>query len=105
MFRNVCEQLPNQIENVSKLCTYIKFKNYYVKDPYIYNRGSILRRLRSGTFPLGIETGCFKNIPRELRLCTMRNDNDIEDETHFMFYCNQYNDLWEYLYEKICPKY
>ncbi len=35
----------------------------------------------------------------------MCNENDIEDETHFMFYCNQSNDLWEYLYEKICPKY
>ncbi len=35
----------------------------------------------------------------------MCNDNDIENETHFMFYCNQYNHLREYLYEKICPKY
>ncbi len=35
----------------------------------------------------------------------MCNDNVIEDETHFIFYCNQYNDLREYLYEKIHPKY
>ncbi len=35
----------------------------------------------------------------------MCNDNIIEDETHFIFYCNQNNDLKEYLYEKICPKY
>ncbi len=35
----------------------------------------------------------------------MLNDDDIEDETHFKFYCNQYNDLREYLYEKIHPKY
>ncbi len=32
----------------------------------------------------------------------MCNDNDIEDDTHFMFY---YNDLREYLYEKIYPNY
>ncbi len=25
LFRNVCEQWPNQIQNVSKLCNYIKF--------------------------------------------------------------------------------
>ncbi len=31
----------------------------------------------------------------------MCNGNDIEDETQFMFFCNQYTDLWEYLYEKI----
>ncbi len=35
----------------------------------------------------------------------MCNDNVIEDETHFIFYCNQYNDLRKYLYEKICTKY
>ncbi len=35
----------------------------------------------------------------------MCNDNVIEDETHFIFYCNLYNDLREYLYEKIRPKY
>ncbi len=35
----------------------------------------------------------------------MCNDNVIEDETHFIFYCNQYNDLREYLYEKILPQY
>ncbi len=35
----------------------------------------------------------------------MCNDNVIDDETHFIFYCNQYNDLRKYLYEKIRPKY
>ncbi len=55
--------------------------------------------------PLSIETGRFQNIPREFRLCIMCNDNVIKDETHFIFDCNQYNDLREYLYEKICPKY
>ncbi len=35
----------------------------------------------------------------------MYNDNVIEDETHFIFYCNQYNDLQEYLCKKIRPKY
>ncbi len=110
MFRNFCEQWPNQIQNVSKLCTYIKFKSCYDKDPYIYtvyNRGhrAILAKFRSGILPLSIETGRFQNIPREFRLCTMYNDNIIEDGTHFICYCNQYNDLREYLYEKICPKY
>ncbi len=72
-----------------------------------YNRGhrSILARYRSGIIPLSIETGRFQNTPREFRLSTMCNDNVIEDETHFIFYCNQYNDLQEYLYEMILPKY
>ncbi len=58
-----------------------------------------------GFFPLVLKLGVFQNIPREFRLCTMCNDNVIEDETHFIFYCNQYNDMREYLYEKISPKY
>ncbi len=71
----------------------------------IVDIGQILAKFRSGIIPLSIETGRFQNMPREFRLCTMCNDNVIEDETHFIFYCNQYNDLREYLYEKICPKY
>ncbi len=110
MFRIFCEQWPNQIQNVSKLCTYIKFKSCYCKDPYVctvYNHGhrSILAKFRSGILLLSIETGHFQNIPMEFRLCSMSNDNAIEDETHFIFDCNQYNDLREYLYEKIRSKY
>ncbi len=93
-----------------RIFTYIKCKSYYGKDPYVctlYNHGhrSILARFRSGIISLSIETGHFQNIPKEFRLCTMCNDNDIEDETHFIFYCNQYNDLRKYLYVKMYPKY
>ncbi len=64
LFRNFCEQWPNQEQNVSMLCTYIKFKNCYGKDPYVctvYNRGhrAILAKFRSGILPLSIETGHF----------------------------------------------
>ncbi len=74
------------------------YKSYYGKDPYVcpvYNRGhrAILAKFRAGILPFSIETGHFQNIPREFRLCTMCNNNVIEDETHFIFYCNQYNDL------------
>ncbi len=69
LFRIFCEQWPNQIQNVSKLCTYIKFKRCYGKYPYVctvYNCGhrAILDKFRSGILPFSIETGCFQNIPR-----------------------------------------
>ncbi len=64
----------------------------------ILGHKAILAKFRSGILLLSIETGHFQNIPREFRLCTMCNDNDTEDETHFIFYINQYNDLQEYLY-------
>ncbi len=68
-FRHFCEQWPNQIQNVSKLCPYTKFKSCYGIDPYvctIYNHGhrAILAKFRSGILPLSIETGHFQNIPR-----------------------------------------
>ncbi len=53
LFTFFCKQWPNQIQNVSKLCTYIKFESCYGKDPYVctvYNRGhrAILANFRSG---------------------------------------------------------
>ncbi len=35
LFRIFCEQWTNQIQNVSKLFTYIKFKGCYGKDLYV----------------------------------------------------------------------
>ncbi len=65
LFRTFCEQWPNQIQNVSKLCTYIKFKSCYGKDTYvctIYNLGhrAILSKFRSGILPLVLKLGIFK---------------------------------------------
>ncbi len=60
---------------------------------YNHRHRAILAKFISGIFLLSVETGHFQNIAREFRLCTICNDNVIENETHFIFYCNQCNDL------------
>ena len=87
-----------QVVKVPKLRTYIKFKNTYETEPYVFkvfDRGhrSILAQFRTGILPLAVETGRYTNIPLEYRLCTFCKDNVIEDECHFLFKCQQYNEL------------
>ena len=52
---------------------------------------SYLTQLRLGILPINIETGRYKSIPLERRLCTLCNLDQIEDEIHILFYCNKYN--------------
>ena len=46
-----------------------------------------LVKLRISSHKLRIETGRYDNIPRDERLCSLRNYNRIEDETHFLLDC------------------
>jgi hypothetical protein len=52
-------------------------------------------RLRLSSHPLKIETGRYGNrrTERHLRLCSLCNKNDIEDEYHFIIICPLYTDL------------
>ena len=67
------------------------------------NRGqrSLLAQFRSGILPLKIETGRYQNIPPEFRLCIMCDRDVIEDESHFMFHCQLYDNIRQKLYGKI----
>ena len=49
--------------------------------------------------PLSVETGRFNAIPLEFRLCVFCVDNVVEDEYHFFFSCNLYNDLRSSLFD------
>ena len=54
---------------------------------------AVVAKLRSGTLPLAIETGRYTQTPREERLCRSCNANLIEDEMHFIFDCEKYDDI------------
>ena len=41
---------------------------------------------------LAIETGRYYNIPPENRICTLCNENFVEDESHFLLYCKLYKE-------------
>ena len=56
---------------------------------------------RIGNHKLRIETGRYDQISTVNRLCPICASNQIEDETHFLIYCNQYSILRDKFYEKI----
>ena len=93
------EWLTN-IQSVSKLSNYRKFKLEYGAESYIYkihNRAhrSIFAQLRCGILPLKIETGRYSQIPLEYRVCIFCNINAVEDEIHFLFDCPLYSAIRE----------
>ncbi len=52
---------------------------------------SLLSQFRYRILPLELETGRYKGIDRENRLCTLCNTGEIEDQIHFSFTCPVYD--------------
>ena len=63
-----------------------------------------LVKLRFSSHKLRIETGRYDKIPRDERLCSLCNCNNIEDETHFLLDCPSYSSIRDRLFSKIEPK-
>ncbi len=53
---------------------------------------SLISQLRLGVLPLRIETGRFVRLDEADRLCQVCSNNDIENEFHFLFECDEYNE-------------
>ena len=84
------------IANKPKLRTYVKFKCHINTEDYVtlnLNRKerSLLTKLRSGTLPLAIEKGRYRNQALEQRVCILCHQNEIEDEIHFVINCPYYS--------------
>ncbi|CAG2224647.1 unnamed protein product [Mytilus edulis] len=91
------DRWSNEVRTMPKLRTYKTFKSEFSTEPYVKRhlsrvQRSALARIRSGTFPLEIEQGRYRNIPPNLRICKLCNSGSIEDETHFLIYCDRYTD-------------
>ena len=83
------------------------FKHDIVTEEYVRSlipkgKRSLMAQLRCGVLPLSIETGRFKNIKDEVTGCFRRlkpeertyeicNNNEIEDEFHFIMKCTKYS--------------
>ena len=99
----------SELQIKPKLRTYIKFKENFETESYVkfcINRlqRSLLAQLRSGTLPLNIETGRFRNIDVENRKCTLCNHNTVENEVHFVCECPVYDDHRSIMYNEILNK-
>ena len=55
----------------------------------------------SAAHKLRIETGRHTRTPVEARLCTQCNQQELEDERHFILACTKYNDQRNKLVQRL----
>ena len=78
-----------------KLRNYNKVKDSFDIPAYVSSYldrplRSYVARIRCGVLPLKIETGRYRNIPVDDRLCQSCDLNMVEDEIHFLLKCPYY---------------
>ena len=89
-----------------KLRVYNMYKWAFGKEDYVdlnisYMERSLIAQFRAGTLPLNIEVGRYRNITLDMRVCTVCDKNEVEDEYHVLCNCSLYDDLRINLYRKI----
>ena len=94
-----CRALP-------KLRTFQQFKDFYSHAPHTFKPLSFFQRKQISKFRLGmlqlrIETGRYFRIAAEDRICQTCNAGQVEDETHFLIYCNTYRQNRQQLFGNI----
>ena len=85
-----------EVKSEGKLVFYSKIKRKYRKELYlqlqnIKNRNAI-RNIRISTHILNIETGRYKGINRDERICDLCSLNTVETEIHFLTECPTFNE-------------
>ena len=98
-----------EINRKPKLRFYRTFKTTFSLEKYVsYNLNSSERsltaQLRMGILPLAIETGRFNNTKAEERLCNICNNGETEDEWHFIFRCETYENERQLFFNEITLK-
>ena len=88
----------HKIGSSSKLYFYRKVKHNFSSEKYldiVQNSNGFSKKtvkLRISNYSLLVETKRYSRpkIPRENRICELCHLNEVEDETHLLFYCPQY---------------
>ncbi len=102
-----CNQLQQYVLDKPKLRTYVKFKVSYNVEDYVMSfmshaQRSCLAQLKCGILPLHIETGRWQGTQLDKRICKVCSSNSVENEEHFIFHCNKYNNTRSNFYQQIC---
>ena len=91
-----------------KLRTFIQFKDFTSDPPHIFKPLSFMQRKSLSKFRLGllhlrIETGRFvrPRLEPEDRVCHICGNGEVEDEKHFLLFCNRYQQLRQTLFNQI----
>ncbi len=97
LFKYYAEIWKNEIVKFPKLRSYILFKDEFCTEDYVKmdltrRERSLLCQTRLGILPLRIETGRYVNEQIEDRICLVCNKNEIENENHFIFECDTYEE-------------
>lgn len=101
------------LHNQPKLRTYRLFKSEYTCENYVSmimskSLRSFIAQLRCGVLPLRIETGRFRNLAVDDRLCIFCDLGVVETETHFCFVCPLYSCIRLLFYNaiyRLCPEF
>ena len=93
-----CNKWNTDILKQPKLRTYIQIKNEYKCENYVsmnLSRSirSYIAQIRCDVLPLHIETGRYRNLKVEERLCKVCDLKTVENELHFVFDCPTYSQL------------
>jgi hypothetical protein len=81
------------IDTGSKTLNYRLFKNKFEFENYLNSlddRDIFTFGLNNHKLP--VESGRWKNIPRELRICNLCNTADLGDEFHYLLKCNYFSE-------------
>ena len=94
----MARQWKFELQQKPKLRTYRLFKNEFKtsNSVFVCNRAkrSLLSKFRTGILPLRIETGrWYQGTNLEERVCEICGNGEVEDESHFLLKCNEYEDL------------
>ncbi len=91
-----------------KLETFLQIHDRSLTQPVICKnlsrtQRSIVMKFKCGVLPLLIETGRYKDIPRELRICRICDSGAVESERHFLMECNALSDVRQHHKSKLPP--
>ena len=96
-----------------KLRTYVSLKSHFGREKYLsimsnFEQRRSFTRLRISSHRLKIETGRYQGTLPNDRICSKCDSGDVEDENHFLFHCDKFNNDRDTLFQEIvktCPNF
>ena len=91
---------------MSRLSLYKTIKNNFSLEKYVTivqdrKQRSLLAKSRMGILPVKEETGRYRGINKEDRLCVYCDQGVVESGTHFILHCPKYGQIRKPFYDNI----
>ena len=98
-----------KLQHKPKLRTYVQFKETFETEEYVRHcssrrKRSLLAQFRMSILPIALETGRFKGLPIEERICKLCDRNAVEDEIHVLCSCDLYHSMRDTMYNRITQR-